>query len=138
MADLITVAMLTSRLGPNVTVDRAQAGEFIKDASAQARKVAKGELDAVDHTTIEDIHPTVVPVVVSAVRRMLLNPDGFGSEMLDGYRSEQMPRDGVFLSKAEKREIRAAVGLLSAGRSVPVAADVPTPRTETVPGEEVI
>lgn len=136
MADLITVAMLTNRLGPNVPVDNTQVESFITDATAQARKVAKGALDDVDHSTVEADYPDVVPVVVSAVRRMLINPDGYGSEMLDGYRSEQMPRDGVFLSKAEKREIRAAVDLLSA-TSVHLTADIPTPRSESVPEEEV-
>lgn len=111
MADLISVTMLTNRLGPSVTVDATQAASLIADVSAQARKVARGALDDVDDTTIEDDYPEIIGVIVSCVRRGLVNPDGFGSEMLDGYRFEQAPRDGVFLSRQEKRQIRDAVGV---------------------------
>lgn len=111
MADLISLSMLTNRLGPNVSVDDTQATEYIQDASAQARKIARGELDDVDDDNITEQYPELIGVIVSCVRRSLVNPDSFGSEMLDGYRSEQMPRDGVFLSKQEKRQIRDAVGL---------------------------
>ncbi len=136
MADLISIDMVTSRLGPNVPVDVTQVGDFISDATALVRDAAEGALDATDHTSVADDFPTVVPVVVSAVRRMLVNPDGFGSEMLDGYRFEQASKSGVFLTKLEWRTVRKAAGLLSA-KSVNLNVDVPTPKTEATPEEEI-
>lgn len=125
MADLITADQVTDRLGPNITVDATQLSALIADASALVREAAEGELDAVDHTTPPD--DVIVPVVVSAVRRALINPDGFGSEMLDGYRFEQGPKTGVFLTKDEKRTVRRHAGLLSAG-TVTLEGYLPVPR----------
>lgn len=134
MADLITLEQLTDRLGSSFSVDTVQATAYITDASALVRKAADGNLDDVDHTTPPP--DAIVPVVVSAVRRALVNPDGAGSESIGDYRTGGLPQDGVFLTKKERSEIRSYYGILSVG-SIPLNADIPTPKTETVPEEEV-
>lgn len=118
MADLISATQVTDRLGPNVTVDTDQVAAYLADVSAQARKAAGTALDAIDSTSIVTTYPELVPVLVGAIRRYLTNPDGFGSEMLDGYRFEQAPKDGVQLSKDEKDAIRDSVGVRSSFTSV--------------------
>lgn len=130
MADLVTSGQVTDRLGPNFNVDATQLASAITDATALVRDAADGELDAVDHTTPPD--DVVVAVVVSAVRRALVNPDGFGSEMLNGYRFESAPRDGVFLTKAERRTIRRHVGVLSVG-TAELQGYLPSPASERPP-----
>lgn len=114
MADLIDLQDLTDRLGPNVDVDLGQAVAYITDVSSQIRQTADGRLDGTDPDDIKTDHPQIVAVAVSAIRRSLTNPDGFGSEMLDGYRYDQAPRGGVFLTAAEKRQVRSAVGMSTA------------------------
>lgn len=125
MADLVTSAQVTDRLGPNFNVDATQLASAIADASALIRAEAEGGLDAVDHTTPPD--DVIVAVTVSAVRRALVNPDGFGSEMLNGYRFESAPNDGIFLTKSERRTIRRAAGILSAG-TAKLEGYTPVPR----------
>ena len=137
MADLITYLQFARRMGPvaAATLDRTQVEEFITDVSALVRDAASGELDDVDHTT-----PTpgvIVPVVVSAVRRCLVNPDGDSSEMLDGHRVDGRNQSGLFLSDEERAIVRTYAGVALSARSLPLTSDVPTPKTESVPLEEV-
>lgn len=130
MADLVTSTQVTDRLGPNIPTDATQLSSLIADASALVRQAAEGELDAVDiNTPTPDV---LVPVVVSAVRRALTNPDGYGSEMLQGYRFESAPRNGVFLTKDERRTVRRHVGLLSAG-TAELQGYLPSPSSERPP-----
>lgn len=130
MADLVTTSQVTDRLGPNFNVDATQLSSAITDASALVREAAEGELDNVDTST-----PTpdlIVAVVVSAVRRALVNPDGFGSEMLQGYRFESAPRTGVFLTKDERRTVRKHAGVLSVG-TAELQGYLPSPSSERPP-----
>ena len=110
MADLVSAGMITDRLGPNVTVDTFQLDAFLADVSAQVRKATGGLLDTVDVTNIETDRPEVIPVVYAIVRRRLVNPDGFGSEMLDGHGWQQAPTEGVMLTRQERRAVRSAAG----------------------------
>lgn len=121
MADLITADMLTDRLGGTFAVDLAQVGALIADASALVRQAARGALDAADDTTVP---AAVVPVVVAAVRRALVNPDGHTSVGIDDYRFTTRHTDGVFLTKAERQAVARACDLLPAV-AAPLSSDVP-------------
>lgn len=126
MADLITPYMLAQRLGPSYTVDNTQAFALIADASALVRQAARGQLDTADDTTVP---AAVVPVVVSAVRRALTNPDGHSSAAIDDYKFSTRHTDGVFLTRAERQAVARACDLLPAV-SAPLTADVPYPEGE--------
>lgn len=115
MADLVTDAQVTDRLGPDFTTDAVQVAAFIEDASALVREAAEGELDDVDHTTPPD--PAIVPVVVSAVRRALVNPDQNRQEQIGNYSVTAGVTSGVYLTRDERRTVRKAVGKLSAGHA---------------------
>lgn len=108
MADLITEAELVARLGPNFpTPDSDHASALITDAS-ELVILAVADSDTTDDWTDETVPAAVKPVMASAVRRAMVNPDGFGSEMVDGYRFEQAPGDGVFLTEKEVETVRDA------------------------------
>ncbi len=118
MANLITVAELETRLGPRFpTLDLGHAAALITDASELVIQ-AVSDTDTTDTWTTATVPAAIKPVLASAIRRALVNPDGFGSEMIDGYRYDQAPRDGVFLTKQEEQKVRTAAGASSNFTSV--------------------
>src|SRR5690606_39764625 len=83
MADLITLEMYTVRLGRTLNAAQtAQAEAFISDASALVRRIASGELDAVNP---DNVPSEIIPVIVGMVRRGIENPRGVDSERIGDY-----------------------------------------------------
>ena len=137
VVDLITYGDFTDRMGPVVsaTLDTEQVEAYIHDVSELVRDAAAGELDLVDKST--PAPGVIVVVVVSAVRRCLVNPDGDASEMLDGHRVDGRHQDGVFLTRREEEVVKRWAGVSLSAKSLTLDADMPIPRTESVPLEEI-
>lgn len=120
MADLITLEMYTVRLGR--TLNSAQSDQveaFITDASALVRRIANGELDAADSTTVPAV---IVPVVVGMVRRGIENPRNNTSEKLGDY---QWAGGGtIYATDEEAAIVQGAVGM-NVIREVTLTNDLP-------------
>lgn len=110
MAQLLTVTELTKRPGLS-DVDPVQADAVLDDVSAMVRDIASPVLDAVDWPATP---PGVVPVIVAMARRALVNPMGYIGAMA-GAMSWQGAASDVYATEKERRTIRRAVGLTSAG-----------------------
>lgn len=126
MTTLVSLADFEARV--EFDVDAILATSKLDDASALVRAEAGGELDDVDESNCPAV---IVPVVVSAARRALVNPDGHGDESVDDYRTGRMRREGVFLTRDEKRTVRRWAGVLSVG-TAQLEGYLPIPETEPV------
>ena len=110
MADLITTAQYLARTGQVLAdVNADQVSALITDASALVVDVVNDTdvTDTWDSTTVPD---SVVPVVVSMIRRAIDNPNGYRSESIDGYSFTGAETTGLFATRSEVRVIRRAVG----------------------------
>lgn len=113
MADLITLAQFTARVGRTLDVsEQALAGELISDASALAINIVDDATvtDTWDAATADTVPSAVVPVVVSMVRRGMDNPHGYNQESIEGYSYSGASGDGVFATRQEAKMIRKAAG----------------------------
>lgn len=132
MADLITLEMYTVRLGRTLnTAQSNQASAFITDASALVRRIANGELDAADSTTVP---AAVVPVMVGMVRRGIENPRGVGSERIGDY--QWAGGGSLYATDEEAAIIQGSVGL-NVIREITLTNDLPDRLlldTDVVPG----
>lgn len=132
MADLISLEMYTVRLGRTLnTAQSSQASAFIADASALVRRIAGGELDSVDDTTVP---PEIIPVVVGMVRRGIENPRGNTSERIGDY--QWAGGGGLYATDEEAAIVQGAVGL-NVIREVTLTNDMPDRLlldTDVVPG----
>lgn len=110
---LITTTQLTNRLGRTLTATQeTQAEAFIDDASALVIQIAQLDTAWTDAT----VPDSVVPVLVSMVRRALENPRGLTSEQIGNYRWEAAPGSlSIYATTDERRIIRRAAGVLSVG-----------------------
>lgn len=91
---------------------RAQAA--LDDASALVRDVAEKTWD--DPEVDGPVPDLVKMVVMSAARRAYINPDGVTQESIDGASTSYgSASPDVYLTAAEERRVRAAVGLKPAG-----------------------
>lgn len=117
---LASVSDLGARLGTTLTGDDAtRAGAVLDDVSAIARKEAATTWVQDDGVTLSDSLPSdVVAVVLTAARRLYVNPDGYASEQ-DGDYSYRLPAEslngGVFTSAEIEmlRTYRGTSGLWS-------------------------
>lgn len=116
MADpLIQVSDLTDRLGRSLDeTETTQAEALIDDASALIRDVADD--DFLNDSGTLDVPPSIVPVVVTMVRRALENPRGLSGEQLGSYSWQaQGQQAAIYANRNEKRIIRRAVSKLGVG-----------------------
>lgn len=119
MAALITVADLKARPG-FADIDEAEAEAVLADASSLVADVA-----APVALTAEALPGSIVPVLVSMVRRGLHNPRGLASEQLGDYGWQGGGgSSGLYLTPEEKRIVRRAVGKLGVG-TVTLEGDLP-------------
>jgi hypothetical protein len=107
---LLTAAELKKRPGLTA-VDDDEATAVLDDVSATVRGVVTPLLDEVNWP---ETPAGVVPVVVAMARRALTNPNGYIGAMA-GSMSWQASASDTFATDSEKRAIRRAVGLTSAG-----------------------
>lgn len=113
MADLITIDQFEARTGRSLTASQVtQATALISDASALAVDIVGDSdiTDAWDVDTPGTVPASVVPVVVSMVRRGMDNPHGFTGESNPGYSYTGASGVGVFAERYEVRAIRKAAG----------------------------
>lgn len=90
---------LEVRVGITFTAaDEDRADAILDDVSALARRTAR-QTWVDENEALEDVPADVVAVVLSAARRLFVNPNGFASEQ-DGDYSYRLPSDviesGVF------------------------------------------
>lgn len=125
MADLITVPEFETRSGRTLTdAQKTQVGALIADASAMVRDLAEDEL--------ETVPASIVPVVVSMVRRGFDNPHGFtGETTAGGYSYTGASGVGLFATRDERRTIRKAVGKAGVG-ALNLEGYLPSSRAEAV------
>lgn len=113
---LVTVTKLQTRLGRTFdATETSQAEALLKDASALVRDIADDDfLDDAGNLTVP---ASIVPVVVSMVRRGFDNPRGLTSETLGDYtwQASGNAMSGIYATRKEKIVIRRAVSKLGAG-----------------------
>lgn len=115
-ADLLTVAQYEARLGrtlaPGAETDQVEA--FLADASAKIRRfIDPADPDAVYPDAPAGVPADLLPVVFRIVHRAVQNPLGLASETDGTYtwrRDAAAGNEGVYLSPADKDEIRDATG----------------------------
>lgn len=113
---LIKVGKLETRLGRTFDdPEKARAEAFIADASALIRDIADD--DFLDDDGNLNVPASIVPVVVSMVRRGFDNPRGLTSETLGDYtwQASGNAMSGIYATRKEKIVIRRAVSKLGAG-----------------------
>ena len=115
MLPLINVAQLEERLGRVlVGAEVAQAKAFIADASALIRVTAGATF--LDDAEALAVPEAIIPVVVRVVDRALENPQGLEGETTGNHSWRAAPEgSGVYLSKRDRADVRAATGRSVAG-----------------------
>lgn len=112
MADLITTTQFETRTGRTLTATQAtQVEALITDASALVVDIV-GDADITDPWTVVTVPASIVPVVVSMVRRAMDNPNGYSQESIGNYSYSigSGTTAGLFANKDEVRAIRKAAG----------------------------
>lgn len=111
MVSLASVADLQARLGRVFDVDETQqALALLDDASALVRDEA-GRTWLDDSGALTEVPASIRAVVLRAAERAVRNPDGFRSESAGDYSYQRAETEsGVFLTDAERRRIRQAIG----------------------------
>jgi hypothetical protein len=114
MADLITVEQFETRTGRTLSAsETAQVEALITDASALVVDIV-GDADITDTwdvLSVGTVPGSIVPVIVSMVRRVLDNPNGYSQESIGSYSySISGSVAGLFANKDEVRAIRKAAG----------------------------
>lgn len=116
------------RLGRELTAEEvAQAEALIRDAERFIRRRYRNLDTLIEDGKIDG--EAVVQVISSAVRRVLLNPEGKTRENIDDYgygRAEAMSTGDIVITDAEWALI-APVGSASDAFSIRVAGDTPCP-----------
>ena len=115
MADLITTTQFETRTGRSLTVAQTtQVEALITDASALVVDIVGDSTitDDWDIATPATVPASIVPVVVSMVRRALDNPNGYSQESIGNYSYSIASGSsaGLFANKDEIRAIRKAAG----------------------------
>lgn len=111
MAGLITVDTFETRTGRTLTAQQAaQVSALITDASALVVDIVNNTVVTSVWTAPEAVPASLVPVVVSMVRRGLDNPGGYESETIGSYRYSGASQAGIFATRQEVKAIRRAVG----------------------------
>jgi len=127
---LITLGQYEKRLGLGEGslsgAEASQVEAYIEDASALVRDIAAD--DFLDDAGALDVPASIVPVVVSMVRRAVDNPRGLTGEQIGpfSYQAAGSNAAGIFATRNEKRIIRRAVGKLGAG-TAQLEGDLPLP-----------
>ena len=122
MTALISAAQLQARLARTFAVgtELDQATALVEDASALVIQVAGTDFA----TGVPDV---VVAVVAQVVRRALDNPGELTAEQIGAYgwqsqHSSATSGAALYLTRAERRSVRAAAGL-SSFIAMPMTAD---------------
>lgn len=118
MADLITTTQWVERTGRSLSASELmQVEALIVDASALVVDIVNDATvtDTWDAATPATVPASVVPVVVSMVRRGLDNPAGYTSESVGGYSYNGAAGTGVYATRSEAKVIRRAVGTSGVG-----------------------
>jgi hypothetical protein len=114
VADLITLAQWTARTGRTLSATKeTQVEALITDASALVVDVVNDATttDAWDAASVGTVPASIVPVVVSMVRRGFDNPNGHTGESVGAYSYSGASTSGLFATRDEVKAIRKAAGL---------------------------
>ena len=112
MLPLADALDLEARLGRKLdAVELTRAQAVIDDVSALARDVAGSDFLSESGDELVGLPHTVRAVVLKAAERAIRNPDGFSSEGVGDYSYQRTGvQDGVYLTAAEEKAIRRAMG----------------------------
>jgi hypothetical protein len=134
---LATLDDLEARLGTLNPDDTPRAVARLADASEIVRAYAGRTWLSSDEFDVEDIPGAIPGVVASMVERATLNPGGVVSEQAGpfgrSFGSDAAQR--LFLTKAEKAVVRAAVGSTTVGTLSTTRGDLDTPAVTSNPSD---
>jgi len=114
---LVSLEEFAARLGGIAAADEERAQAALDDASALIRVEAGTEDWVDDEGALETVPDVVVAVCVAVAGRAFRNPDGLRSEQIGTYSVSygDTTSTAVYLTAADRRIIRRAVGLMSLG-----------------------
>lgn len=123
MTQYVTASQFAARIGRELTAtELTQVNALLQDASDLVDLAAKPVvIDPADVVNGEPLG-SLIPIIVSMVRRTWDNPNGHTQEQIGDYMWQAL--GDITATKREYRLIRRAVGRLGAG-TVSLEADAP-------------
>lgn len=112
MIPLATVPEVEARLGRRLASDEVLRAEAVlDDISGLVRDIAGSDFLNEAGTELSGVPHTVRAVVRRAAERAMRNPEGYSGESTGDYSYQRRgAEDGVYLTEAEERKIRQAMG----------------------------
>lgn len=137
---LADLEALAARLpGGIAEADEPRAQAALDDASALIRAEAGEDwVTDTDELDTDELPDVAVTVCLAAARRAFVNPDGVTSEAIDGYQTQYRNDSAdVYLTRAERRLVRLAVGRGVIGAQPLTRGEVETATVGTAVGAPI-